>query len=77
MTDRIQQLIAECTYTETTYASGIDESVQVFDKEQFAELIVAECIEVLRLVPYEVDDLAFGEETVYQEAVKKHFGVAE
>jgi NTP pyrophosphatase (non-canonical NTP hydrolase) len=44
--------------------------------EKFAELIVKECIEVLRLVTYEVD-IDFGTEEVFQEAIKKHFGVEE
>ena len=39
-----------------------------------AELIVQECVEVMRLVPYETDR-EFGDEVIYQEAVKKHFGV--
>jgi hypothetical protein len=42
--------------------------------EKFAELIVRECIEAMRLVPYE-SDREFGDEVIYQEAVKKHFGV--
>ena len=45
--------------------------------EKFAELIVQECVEVLRMVPYECDGPEFGDEVVYQEAVKKHFGVEE
>lgn len=39
-----------------------------------AELIVQECVEVMRLVPYETDR-EFGDEVIYQEAVKKHFGI--
>ena len=46
--------------------------------ECFAELIVLECVEVLRLVAYCADDKPdFGDEVVFQEAVKKHFGVEE
>jgi hypothetical protein len=44
--------------------------------KKFAELIVAECIEVLRLVPYN-SDRDFGDEAIYQEAIDKHFGVEE
>jgi hypothetical protein len=43
---------------------------------KFAELIVKECIETLRLVPYN-SDREFGDEVIYQDAVKQHFGVEE
>jgi hypothetical protein len=46
------------------------------DLEKFAELIVRECIETLRLVPYD-SDREFGDEVIYQDAVKQHFGVEE
>ena len=48
-----------------------------FDPKKFAELIVKECIEQLRLVPYGSDTIEFGEEVPYQDAIKKHFGVEE
>ena len=51
-------------------------ATQYFNIEKFAELIVAECIEVLRLVPYN-SDRDFGDEAIYQEAIDKHFGVEE
>lgn len=41
---------------------------------KFAQLIVAECNEVLRLVPYN-SDRDFGDEAIYQEAIAKHFRV--
>jgi hypothetical protein len=44
--------------------------------EKFAELIVRECIETLRLVPYN-SDREFGDEVIYQDAVKEHFGIEE
>ena len=47
-----------------------------FDAKKFAELIVKECNEVLRLVPY-TSDRDFGDEAIYQEAIYKHFGVKE
>jgi hypothetical protein len=46
------------------------------DVAKFAELIVAECAEALRLVPYN-SDRDFGDEAIYQEAIYKHFGVEE
>ena len=39
MNERIKKLISECTYTVTDYSMGIDNSVEEFDKEKFAELI--------------------------------------
>lgn len=48
-----------------------------FDPVKYAELIVKKCVEVLRMVPYDSDGPEFGDEVVYQEAVKKHFGVEE
>ena len=44
--------------------------------KKFAELIVAECNEVLRLVPYN-SNVEFGDEVIYQDAIKEHFGVEE
>ena len=43
--------------------------------QKFAELIVTECIEALRLVPYHSLDIDFDEEVIYQDAIRKHFGV--
>jgi hypothetical protein len=43
-------------------------------EQKFAELIIQECVEVMRLVPYDTDR-EFGDEIIYQDAVKKHFGV--
>lgn len=46
------------------------------DLVRFAELIVKECVETLRLVPYD-SDREFGDEDIYQEAIIKHFGITE
>ncbi len=43
--------------------------------QKFTELLVLECVEVLRLVPYDSIDIDFGEERPYQDAIRKHFGV--
>ena len=56
------------------FVYGITMGPEELDK--FAQLIVRECIEAMRLVPYE-SDREFGDEVIYQEAVKKHFGVEE
>ena len=72
MNERIKLLAVQATtYIEPTSNSG---EGWIFDKEKFAELIVQECIETLRLVPYN-SDREFGDEVIYQDAVKKHFGV--
>ena len=46
---QLQDYIAECTYTETEYSLGIDSSVEVFDKERFARLIVQKCVEEIQM----------------------------
>jgi len=72
MNERIKLLAVQATtYIEPTSNSG---EGWIFDKQKFAELIVQECIETLRLVPYN-SDREFGDEVIYQDAVKKHFGV--
>jgi len=44
------------------------------DLERFANLILDECMEVMRLVPYACD-AQFGEEIKYQEAIRKQFAL--
>jgi hypothetical protein len=66
MNDKIRELEKQCW----------SHQANCLDAEKFAELIVAECIEVLRLVPYN-SDRDFGDEAIYQEAIDKHFGVQE
>lgn len=44
MNKRIKGLIDQCTYLNTTYINGIDESTEEFDKEMFAALIIKECM---------------------------------
>jgi hypothetical protein len=73
MNERIRELIKQMDQAGLPYG---DNAMTVTDKdlEYFAELIVRECLEVLRLVPYDTDR-EFGDEVIYQDAVKKHFGV--
>ena len=76
MNERIKKLISECTYTVTDYSMGIDNSVEEFDKEKFAELIVLECMDVLDGKIYESIDHE-GNETWPDLILKEHFGVEE
>ena len=83
MNERIKKLKEQAgavVYTEQTRSGDVVEftDYSCFDSEKFAELIVRECVEVLRLVPCCADDKPdFGDEVVFQEAVLKHFGVEE
>ena len=70
MNERIQEFKIECLEWNE------EDQVWQVNAEKFAELIVRECVEVMRLVPYETDR-EFGDEVIYQDAVKKHFGVQE
>jgi argininosuccinate lyase len=75
MNERIKELASEAE----DYADSIVDQGGEFHEaytKKFAKLIVKECIETMRLVPYE-SDREFGDEIIYQEAVKKHFGVEE
>ena len=45
MNERIKELARQCTYE---YSIGIDSPVAGFDKEKFAELIIQECIGLIR-----------------------------
>jgi len=72
MNERIQEL------AEQAGMIIVDDEFSTYGKfaEKLAELIVQECIETLRLVPYN-SDREFGDEVIYQDAVKQHFGVEE
>jgi hypothetical protein len=75
MNERIRELEAQCWEYKPGF-DGQEDWYTVFNKQKFAELIVRECIEVMRLVPCECDSgRDFGDEVIYQEYVKKHFGV--
>lgn len=73
MNPRIQELSTQAMQyatKSTTMPAGFY-SREIFE-QKFAELLISECLEVLRLVTYEVD-IDFGSEEVFQEALKKHF----
>ena len=78
MNERIKELWDKAAQAAAAYPSGQNNSweTQVNFMEKFAELIVKECIETLRLVPYN-SDREFGDEVIYQGAIRKHFGVEE
>jgi hypothetical protein len=72
MNERIKQLAKEAAREMNETGTYSEPKFQ----EKFAELIVRECAEALRLVPYN-SDRDFGDEAIYQEAIYKHFGVEE
>ena len=78
MNERIKELWDKAATASAAYPSGQNNSweTQVNFMEKFAELIVKECNEVLRLVPYN-SNVEFGDEVIYQDAIKEHFGVEE
>jgi hypothetical protein len=67
MNKQIQKLIKQCT---TYYNGGLGTEIEVFDKEKFAQLIVAECAGL-------VDHVRMEDGTTRGEFIRKHFGVAE
>jgi hypothetical protein len=50
------------------------EGLRDFDYRLFAKLILADVHEVLRLVPYENDNVEFNDEVPFQQAIDKYFG---
>ena len=74
MNERIQQLAEQATtYIEPTANSG---EGWIFDKEKFAELIVAECIGVVEggsFLHDQAPTAIFAREC--SGAIKRHFGV--
>ena len=70
MNEHILQKLMNKSYVD------IDKYNNRFSPEKFADLIVKECNEVLRLVPYN-SNVEFGDEVIYQDAIKEHFGVEE
>ena len=67
MNQRIKQLAEQCT----DYVYGEDGSYEMFDKEKFAELIVAECVKVAMKAVSDDEP----KEAWY--LIKEHFGVEE
>lgn len=63
----LKRLVDECTSVKTDYELGVDSSVEVFNKEQFAELIVKECAHIVWLNSPENNKV--------HEIIKNHFGI--
>ena len=70
MNERIEKLIEQCTVQEFSDCTG---GFETFDKEKFAQLIVAECLVVIN------QSNGVGDDDVIKisKDVEKHFGVEE
>ena len=73
MNERIRQLSEKATSSRNQYdpKTMMTERIQEFDKEKFAELIVGECVEVVKWTPS-----MFPNDTTIKN-IKEHFGVKE
>ena len=74
MNERIRELINEAT----SFKEGLIEGkhdIELFDKEKFAELIVAECCLALWTEECHTSDLAFDEVKRNATRIKEHFGI--
>jgi hypothetical protein len=77
MNEKIKQLAEQAT---RNVESANSYHSTVFDKEKFAELIVAECCNVARhtiLLGSGVDPNTFAGTVTTVQEIKKHFGVEE
>ena len=74
MNERIKELAEQAEINRFAYnqATMMNERVQEFDKEKFAELIVQECMNVLA-ESREARQTAY----YYRNRIAKHFGVEE
>ena len=70
MNVRINELANECYYFNTCT------DLEMFDKEKFANLIVAECAEVC-LAQRDPANLNYKPSVKFAEAINQHFGVEE
>ena len=75
MNERIQELARQATTIEYGVDNGFDRVT--FDKEKFAELIVAECAQAV--FDTELDDCCSDSDVICAVSfhLKKHFGVEE
>lgn len=78
MNDIIKTFEAQCTDTVEIYndVTGITHEREFFDKERFAELIVAECCQVLSKETIRHDGYGYNQHALYQK-IREHFGVEE
>ena len=73
MNDVLKELAKQAT---TYYNSGLGTEIEVFDKEQFAELIIRECTNVIEggsFLHDQAPTAIFAKEC--SGAIKRHFGV--
>ena len=68
MNERIRQLAEQAT---TYHNGGLGTEIELFDKEKFAELIVRECVGIVKFTPTGVSHARIIE------IIKEHFGVEE
>ena len=71
MNERIQELAEQCTIYYDGQERHLMKYIKSFDKEKFAELIVRECIEVVKWTPSQFPN------DEYVKNIKEHFGVEE
>ena len=77
MNERIKELEKQ-SYTEAMHEMG--GTYMAFDKEKFAELIVAECMNIVENHPIDPEDMPYNMRIIpymiaVQEKMKLHFGV--
>jgi hypothetical protein len=76
MNERIQALAEQAT---VYHNGGLGTEIESFDKEKFAELIVAECAQACINMgnDYEIKSAGQYQAELFAFAIKKHFGVEE
>ena len=75
MNERIKELAEQAEINRFAYnqATMMNERVQEFDKEKFAELIVRECMDLALGSSHREDDMG----AIIANKIKQHFGVEE
>jgi len=78
MNERIKELIEQATYFKEGVTEGLYD-IEIFDKEKFAELIIAECAQACINMgnDYEIKSAGQYQAELFAFAIKKHFGVEE
>ena len=71
MNERIEQLAEQCWIHTNEPLFGAKSPHWEFDRQKFAELIVQECIEVVKWTPSQFPN------DEYVKNIKEHFGVEE
>ena len=71
MNERIEQLAEQCWVHTSEPLFGAKSPHWEFDRQKFAELIVRECVEVVKWTPSQFPN------DEYVKNIKEHFGVEE